>query len=971
MEPETRLKTIKKGNQMKTSRIPVLFLVSWALAGCLGSGGGGGEAGNTQTNPTTPDSRPENGGEIPPLPYDPTPIEQALHTGDASALTDADARDLLEAAQAVAIASKASAPRIADIVPDLPPQPFNVTGSSHTLKLNSIRSSVPLLLTADNRTLVAASVIGKGRAISYGPDLIPRINGDTSHPAYNFAKSTTAWLLTGNKNTFPSTVRYAVGGKANAKNNPNALPALLQAAGATPTLINCDILVENSCWQDADLMVVYQTSTDDAAAGTQTAKYLAAGKPVLYISDLVRHSGFNYNVNAALNLTAGGRLPGTDEKPVGLLTPAQIAAAHDETNKISKRIELVETLLNKEDLAAPADWTEHIDLIDFIAREYKGEQFGQPWTNMNRQKDAYQNLFTMGSDYDFHKYLVLWADLYRRDHAVYDNSVSYNKGKPISFLRQMASDTWTHAVRSVALAPRTLGQWMPAASKDLPVSNTPEEITVTIPNQAMGSTLIGRMAVPGKALTIEVVDDDGVGELLLRTGFIRRYPEPMPGKGTEMGVYHAPRLPGDHHTLLDKTQPNVRNYSMGGPLVLMFRGNPQGDRVVKLRITGTAKYGHWDYTQPMSEAEKQLAMEAVKSGMGGWLTTKFVAGELQQAPMRVGKVESVEEVDQWAYEMRKWVFQFNHEVHGYHNTPLTPKQAELCTQFGWDCTSRAYHGAPGVQHFVGWWALCGYACSGNPSDVNGKTKPEWASLHELGHNTVTAMETMYTCGTECNNNLVASLSWMGAYADSGGRVGSKNERLRHWKLYEYLAGARATGKTDEALRADVYDRIWAQGDTSVKLAVSVQIATLYTKERLGMTHPSADKLREFMGLVNKGWRLKEKTWDGTNKQLFAMGAYANKNDISNEDGFYVLSSKVIGKDLRKVFQMYGFKLDQRALDSVAALGLPVQDEVFYALPQEGCNRLHEGKWLDLNGKTPAYPTWHCVDNPQVSCTLTP
>ena len=85
-----------------------------------------------------------------------------------------------------------------------------------------------------------------------------------------------------------------------------------------------------------------------------------------------------------------------------------------------------------------------------------------------------------------------------------------------------------------------------------------------------------------------------------------------------------------------------------------------------------------------------------------------------------------------------------------------------------------------------------------------------------------------------------------------------------------------------------------------------------------------------------------------------MGRFAD-NKIANEDLLYVLSSKIIGRDLRAQFAMYGIPLTQTALDSVADLGLPAQPLGYYALPAGKHNQLATGQWVSLQGQSPAYP----------------
>lgn len=903
---------------MRLNHLAGSLLATSLLTAC---GGGDGGHSSDSTSPTQP--APD--------------LSAAIASGRVSALpADATPEHLLQAAARLASAQKAAQPDLRAIVPDLPEMRF--TNNSVALQITDPATTVPVSITRDNDIVVAAAQIGTGRAVSYGTPLNQLVGSQSAGAHFTLWKALTAWSLTGDKQRFPATLTYATsrGGW-----DQYTLPLMLANAGAAATRIECEIDIDNSCWQQADLLVFWQDANDDETAEAMARTYLAAGKAVMYMG--VNYAGFNAAVNRAMNLAYRHHLYWADVS-MPPRTASQVAALADDYQGMTARIQLL-AQLQQENLTRPASWDSLIGTVDKLAAEYQPGQ------------SAGLNLFDQSSAYDLHKHLVLWADLYRRDQSVYDDSVGYDRGLPVAFLRQMAADTWTHAVRDSAPAPSGFGEWMNADVQSLPVTPDAETLTVTLPNQTDGATLIGRLAVPGRPVTVEIVDDGGTRELGLRTGFIRRYMNPLPDDRPGSEHYLAPRLPGGHASLLLAGRANTRTYAMGGPLFLTFSGNPQGNRVVTLKITGGARYGHWDYTQTTSEAERQAALDALQAGKDGWQTIKLVAGELQTAPSRVGNVSSGEEVDAYVTRIRDWVFGFNHKVHGYSNVALSEQQAALCSAFDWDCLSPTIHAAPGVQHFVSWYAQCGYACSGNPSDISGRTDAGWATFHELGHNTVTAMESMYNCSTECDNNIAAGMSAIGSYVRSAGQEDIAPHNFHHEALYGQLLAAQATGLQGDALRQASYRLIWEEGHDGMRQGVTAQIAFLYTRLRLGLAYPTADGIMEFMGLLNKGWRLRDQAWDDANKDKYAMGAYASKDEISKEDGFYVLASKIIGQDLRDQLAQYGFTLDQRALDSVGRLGLPRATPQFYALAVARGNQLDTGVWLDTSGTLPPFPAF--------------
>jgi hypothetical protein len=109
---------------------------------------------------------------------------------------------------------------------------------------------------------------------------------------------------------------------------------------------------------------------------------------------------------------------------------------------------------------------------------------------------------------------------------------------------------------------------------------------------------------------------------------------------------------------------------------------------------------------------------------------------------------------------------------------------------------------------------------------------------------------------------------------------------------------------------------------------------------------------DFLRMLTMGDRLVNTDWSTDKASRYAMGRYASKT-IANHELIYVLSSKIIGRDLRRVFAMYGVPLSSTALDSVGDLGLPVEPLSFYAFPDYAPT---EGVWLDLETAVwPVYP----------------
>ena len=511
------------------------------------------------------------------------------------------------------------------------------------------------------------------------------------------------------------------------------------------------------------------------------------------------------------------------------------------------------------------------------------------------------NLFEQ-STMDLHKTLVLWADLWRPSIDKYGKMPPEQRSTARDFLRAYASDSWVVFNRkNTTIAPLGYGDFMPKEAPNMAVSSDMESIDVTIA-QGSGITAIGRAAIPGKTISIQIVDAAG-GTIGVQSGYARTWGNPL-SDGTKYG---RPRNPVSFNVPLKAGIDNLFVTPFGGPLYLNYSGLADG-KVVKLRIKGAAKYGHFDFTKVMSQDEIDTASAAIKSKTFGWQTNKFVGGEVHQTnAYALSVIGNTEPKDYILGNLKARIFDSNHVANGYSNMPMSTAVSDVCSKLTWTCDG-LMHKAPSVQHFIGWIATCGFLCSGNPSDGYAGISAGWGWWHELGHNTVQRVHHIVPPGTtgcvvECDNNILSSASALRQYSLIGADV--NGDRIDHKGLYKFIKDSRATGKTNESLRLDMQNKLW-NGDQNAMRAVHFQLGFLYTKYRRGMSLPTPDATLEYLTLLTKGDRLVSKDWTVTNAAKYGMGRYKT-NTITNHDLLYVLSSKIIGKDAN-TFQCMEFLL---------------------------------------------------------------
>lgn len=869
-------------------------------------------------------------------------ISDALASGNPGGLQSADAGRLLE--QAIAEANRKSDAHAAALksIYGTGDESLNLalnvgTSTSATIGVLASTTATPYIVADNGAGIAALSNSGAGRGMAYGADVLQWMAGTSKEQQHypQFLRAFT-WLMTGSgSGTLPATINYASAGYTT-----SYVKNFITRTGKTPVALGCAVAdINNTCWVNADLIVFGANVTANAGLTALVQKYLAAGKAVIYMHPSWTQSAGGIQVLAAMGMTLGG-YPGNYYAPASGVsvsasrTVAQSLSAADKLGALVSSLGLLQQSTLSLNLAADSS----------AATPFK-TMLGE----LAAINGAGVNIFAGDSNYLLHRLLVLWADT-QRSAITYGN---ISRGAPVRFLRTYASDAFLWFARGATTAATGgQGDYMPATALTLVPSSDWEEIQVTLP-QTSGITLIGRSAVPAKGVQIEVVDRAGTASLGIQTSYLRSWGNPL----TEAANSYA--RPLQPHSFSVPLRSGTQQFVTpnGGPLMLSYSG-ATADTEVTLRIKGVVKYAHFDYTRSMSSGDLAEASAALKAGTFGWQTTKVSGGEIQQIITFAQQVIGNTAPEVYANQsIRDGLFMSNHIINGYNDAGMTSMVSTLCSNFSWTCAG-SVHNQPLVQHFVGWIATCGFLCSGNPIDGAAGIGLGWGYAHELGHNTVQRVmriipDGTHGCGVECDNNILASATALRVFDMQGLEI-SSGHPLDHAGLYAAVVANRATGLTDDALLANMQKRVWSDAGQDVMRAVHFQLAFEFTKYRSGLAAPTMPATLDYFSLLAKGDRLVAKDFSAATAARYGMGRYAT-NSISNHDLLYVLSSKIIGRDMRKLFWMYGIALSSDALNSVADLGLPLAPRSFYALPKGKHNQLATGKWLDLESATPAWP----------------
>ena len=907
-------------------------------AGNAGDGGNGGVTGGTGTgNGTGPGTGGDANGSAAAL-----RIGAALASGDPVGLQGTDAASLLELAIAEAGRKHAghqdALRAIYGAGGDGLSLALNVgTSTSATIGVLASTTATPYIVSDSGAGIAALSHDGAGRGMAYGADVLQWMAGTSKEQQHypQFLRAFT-WLMTGSgSGSLPATIRYASAGYA-----ASSVKNFITRTGKTPAAVDCAVAdSSNTCWVNADLIVFGGSVPASAGLTGLVQKYLAAGKAVIYMHPNWTQSAGGIEVLAAMGMTLGG-YPGNYYAPASVVsvsasrTVAQSLAAADKLGALVTSLDL----LRQSALS-----------LDMSGDSTPAAPFKTMLNELAAINGAGVDIFGGDGNYLLHRLLVLWADTQRS--AITYGHISRSAALP--FLRTYASDAFLWFARGATTA-ATAGQgdYMPAVAQTLVPGSDWEDIEVTLP-QAGGITLIGRGAVPARGVQVEVLDGAGAASLGIQTSYLRSWGNPLTEAANS---YARPLQPQSFTVPLGK---GIRAFVTpnGGPLMLSYSG-ATADTVVRLRIKGAVRYAHFDYTRSMSNSDVAQASAALKAGTFGWQTTKVTGGEIQQTITFAQKVIGTTAPEAYANQsIRDGLFMSNHIANGYNDAGMTATVSALCSSFAWTCDG-SMHKQPLVQHFVGWIATCGFLCSGNPIDGAAGIDLGWGYAHEMGHNTVQRVmrimpDGTHGCGVECDNNILASATALRAYELHGLEI-SSGHPLDHPGLYAAVVASRATGLADDALVANMQKRVWTDSGQDVMRAVHFQLAFQFTRYRSGLAAPTMPSTLDYFSLLTKGDRLVARDFSAATAAHYGMGRYAT-NSISNHDLLYVLSSKIIGRDMRKLFWMYGIAPSADALSSVADLGLPLAPRSYYALPKGKHNQLATGKWLDVESGMPAWP----------------
>ncbi|MFW4825303.1 metalloprotease ImpA [Pseudomonas aeruginosa] len=874
-------------------------------------------------------------------------LDAALVSGDSSQLTDSHLVALRLQQQVERI--RQTRTQLLDGLYQNLSQAYDPGAASMWVLPANPDNTLPFLIGDKGRVLASLSLEAGGRGLAYGTNVLTQLSGANAAHA-PLLKRAVQWLVNGDP------------GAATAKDFKVSVVGVdktatlngLKSAGLQPADAACNALTDASCASASKLLVLGNGASAASLSATVRAR-LQAGLPILF----VHTNGWNQSSTGQQILSGLG----LQEGPYGGNYWDKDAVPSSRTRARSVELggaygqdpALVQQIVDGS-WRTDYDWSK---CTSYVGRTTCDDvpglsDFSKRVDVLKGALDAYnqkaQNLFALPGTTSLRLWL-LWADAVRQN-------IRYPMDKAADtarFQETFVADAIVGYVREAGAAQKELGSYAGQRQQSMPVSGSEETLTLTLPS-AQGFTAIGRMAAPGKRLSIRIEDAGqaslAVGLNTQRIGSTRLW---------NSRQYDRPRFLKSPDIKLQANQSVALVSPYGGLLQLVYSGATPG-QTVTVKVTGAASQPFLDI-QPGEDSSRAIAdfIQALDADKADWLEIRSGSVEVHAKVEKVrGSIDKDYggDVQRFIRELNEVFIDDAYTLAGFAipNQAKTPAIQQECAVRGWDCDSETLHKLPGTQHInVDQYAQCGGGCSGNPYDQTWGLNPRgWGESHELGHNLqVNRLKVYGGRSGEISNQIFPLHKDWRVLREFGQNL--DDTRVNYRNAYNLIVAGRAEADP----LAGVYKRLWEDPGT---YALNGERMAFYTQ----WVHYWADLKNDPL----QGWdiwtllylhqrQVDKSDWDA-NKAALGYGTYAqrpgNSGDASSTDGndnLLLGLSWLTQRDQRPTFALWGIRTSAAAQAQVAAYGFAEQPAFFYA--NNRTNEYSTVKLLDMSQGSPAWP----------------
>ncbi|WP_079864763.1 ImpA family metalloprotease [Pseudomonas aeruginosa] len=874
-------------------------------------------------------------------------LDAALVSGDSSQLTDSHLVALRLQQQVERI--RQTRTQLLDGLYQNLSQAYDPGAASMWVLPANPDNTLPFLIGDKGRVLASLSLEAGGRGLAYGTNVLTQLSGANAAHA-PLLKRAVQWLVNGDP------------GAATAKDFKVSVVGVdktatlngLKSAGLQPADAACNALTDASCASASKLLVLGNGASAASLSATVRAR-LQAGLPILF----VHTNGWNQSSTGQKILSGLG----LQEGPYGGNYWDKDAVPSSRTRARSVELggaygqdpALVQQIVDGS-WRTDYDWSK---CTSYVGRTTCDDvpglsDFSKRVEVLKGALDAYnqkaQNLFALPGTTSLRLWL-LWADAVRQN-------IRYPMDKAADtarFQETFVADAIVGYVREAGAAQKELGSYAGQRQQSMPVSGSEETLTLTLPS-AQGFTAIGRMAAPGKRLSIRIEDAGqaslAVGLNTQRIGSTRLW---------NSRQYDRPRFLKSPDIKLQANQSVALVSPYGGLLQLVYSGATPG-QTVTVKVTGAASQPFLDI-QPGEDSSRAIAdfIQALDADKADWLEIRSGSVEVHAKVEKVrGSIDKDYggDVQRFIRELNEVFIDDAYTLAGFAipNQAKTPAIQQECAVRGWDCDSETLHKLPGTQHInVDQYAQCGGGCSGNPYDQTWGLNPRgWGESHELGHNLqVNRLKVYGGRSGEISNQIFPLHKDWRVLREFGQNL--DDTRVNYRNAYNLIVAGRAEADP----LAGVYKRLWEDPGT---YALNGERMAFYTQ----WVHYWADLKNDPL----QGWdiwtllylhqrQVDKSDWDA-NKAALGYASYAqrpgNSGDASSTDGndnLLLGLSWLTQRDQRPTFALWGIRTSAAAQAQVAAYGFAEQPAFFYA--NNRTNEYSTVKLLDMSQGSPTWP----------------
>lgn len=924
---------------IKYSRYLVMTCLAGLITACGGGSGAAGGSGSAGVRSAESVATPDALAPIPEKVFCSKAVDLAMQAGDPTGLTDAPAiaKCAIDFANALSI-RQAALPKA---LYDAQSSEYKPGSYSQLVLPLSVESAQPLIVGDKGRVLASLSVAANGRSVGYGANILAQLGNSENLAHAPVFRRVLSWLLTADATRpLPASLDLKYSGIDIA-----TVKSGFKRAGVDVNATACDVFADN-CGSGSQLLLLGSDVDANPALESRVAQLLASGQPVLY----VHTRGWNgwHRNDASHRMLAGmGMMPGPyggnffDEDAVA---PGRTAAVNEAAvNQFAKVVPLLKKM-------AEGGWR-----TDYGWNACEGNDCGKvaglkedllaPTELLREQIDVFnkagRNLFEQPA-MKFHRLLALWGDVARREIRYPMTKTS----QPAAFQQALVADSLVAYIRRKGGAQPDLGSFMNGRAALFEVSSTDEVLTIPL-TQASGFTAVGRFAIPGKTVTVQVVDAAGATVSLQVNS---QYPESTrlwDGQYDRPRFLKSPAIPINAQTATEITSP------YGGTLQLVFEDAPAG-ATVRLRIRGVAQHPFLDLSNGGNVADFSAKFNATAFD---WAEIKLPGVEVHTRVdmMKQGLKESGygSDIDRYVNELRTYLMEDAYQLAGFAvpGKALPAPVLANCAAWGWDCTSNALHRVPDVQHFnADVYAQCGAGCSGNPIDISWPFSPRtWGESHELGHGLQKGVLNVHgNSSSEVTNNLFPLHKNWRLLREQG--VDLDRDRVSYRSAFDSILAARSEADPVKSAKG----RIWESNDEGQNgrgMAFYVQWIH-YWEERTG------DKARgwEILTQLYLHQRLLAKANWATDKAKLGYATYASRPaNLTGNDNLLIALSWMTQRDQRATFDLWGVTYSAEAAAQVDSYGFAKEAPLFYANGKYSTNDHGTAVRVDMTVPKPAWP----------------